>query len=98
MPRSHTIHDQMPWTIERERDDDDYDTFEITVYFNISRYIPARIFGPPEDCYPAEGGNVEDLWAMLDGDNFELTEKERAEITTYLEENYQEDYDDGYYD
>jgi len=22
-------------------------------------YIPARISGPPEDCYPAEGGNCE---------------------------------------
>lgn len=29
--------------------------FKITV----SKYVPARIHGRPEDCYPAEGGEIE---------------------------------------
>jgi hypothetical protein len=33
---------------------------------SVSRYIPARVSGPPENCYPAEGGEVEIEEAWLD--------------------------------
>lgn len=34
-------------------------------FFSVSEYVPAQIYGPPENCYPAEGGGVEDLQATL---------------------------------
>lgn len=33
--------------------------------FSVSEYVPAQVYGPPENCYPAEGGGVEDLLATL---------------------------------
>lgn len=32
---------------------------EFEVEFNSTPYKPAKISGPPEQCYPAEGGEVE---------------------------------------
>lgn len=32
---------------------------EFEVEFEASRYKPAKTYGPPENCYPAEGGEVE---------------------------------------
>ena len=32
---------------------------EFEVEFSSTPYVPARISGPPENCYPAEGGEVE---------------------------------------
>lgn len=34
---------------------------EISVHGQVSACVPARISGPPEDCYPAEGGEVDDV-------------------------------------
>lgn len=31
----------------------------IEVEGNVSKYVPARTYGPPEDCYPEEGGEVD---------------------------------------
>ena len=36
-----------------------YADVELTVNFYVSKPVPARIYGPPEDCYPAEGGEIE---------------------------------------
>lgn len=87
MRRVSTISDSIDWTVERGDD-----AIEIQVHFNMSRYIPAKIWGPPEDCYPAEGGAVEDIWARKDGRPFYLTEEEEREVITWIEENYNEDY------
>jgi hypothetical protein len=38
----------------------DHDDREYIIEANVSRVVPARLYGPPEDCYPAEGGEVED--------------------------------------
>ena len=33
----------------------------LEVEFTCSAFVPAQTSGPPEDCYPAEGGEVEDV-------------------------------------
>jgi hypothetical protein len=33
----------------------------VTVEAHFSPYVPAFTSGKPEDCYPAEGGEIEDL-------------------------------------
>ena len=35
------------------------DLIELHVEADISDYVPAKVHGPAEDCYPAEGGEVE---------------------------------------
>jgi len=37
----------------------DYTEYEFEVEFSASKIVPAKIWGPPEHCYPAEGGEVE---------------------------------------
>ena len=36
-----------------------YADVNLTVNFYATKPVPARLYGPPEDCYPAEGGEVE---------------------------------------
>lgn len=45
---------------------------EFEVEFDVTAYLPARIHGRPEDCSPAEGGEVEIEAVMLAGDDFDL--------------------------
>ena len=36
-----------------------YSDVDLTVNFFATKPVPARLYGPPEDCYPAEGGEIE---------------------------------------
>ncbi len=45
---------------------------EFEVEFSSTPYRPAKISGPPENCYPAEGGEVELESISIGG--FEVTE------------------------
>lgn len=73
---------------------------EIEVEYSISAYDPGVIFGPPERCYPPEGGEVEIMGAWLRprgqqrGESIELSDAEIERISTWLAENPPED--DGY--
>ena len=42
---------------------------EFFVTFEYEPYRPAKIFGPPENCYPAEGGKVDLLFAHVTTDD-----------------------------
>lgn len=44
-----------------------YNDVELDVLFDASPYVPARISGPPEDCYPEEGGEVALTEVYLEG-------------------------------
>lgn len=43
-------------------------TFDVHAY--ISPYVPARLYGPPEDCSPEEGGQIEDFYVVLNDAEF----------------------------
>jgi len=74
--RNHTV------TVTLFRYDDETETEDtLTVDCSVSRYIPGRFSGPPEDCYPAEGGEVEGYVARDDqGHVVELTEAEADQL------------------
>ena len=50
--------------------------FPVEVTYTVSPFVPARTYGPAENCYPAEGGEVEVLDAKLIGHSYPLTEDE----------------------
>jgi hypothetical protein len=80
---THTMHA----TIERDGEE-----IEVEVDYTVSRFYPAQTWGPPEDCSPAEGGEVEELTAYHDGKPIALTdaEIERVETRIYETHDYSE--------
>ncbi len=42
--------------------------------YSLSEFVPAQVSGPPENCYPAEGGGVEDLQATLAKIKFDMSD------------------------
>lgn len=68
----------------------------VTITGEVSPIIPGRLYGRPEDCYPAEGGEVLNLEAKVRGEAFELTaeeEEEAADLLAELEAAGSQDYD-----
>ena len=45
------------------------DDSEIEIEFEHEPFIPAQTYGPPEGCYPAEGGGVEIINAFIKTDD-----------------------------
>lgn len=85
------------WTALR----DDGET-EIEVEYTATPVIPARTYGLPEDCYPAEGGEVDIVCAWYVPDptgaatavECELTDAEAERIATEIAEKLPEEDDD----
>lgn len=53
-----------------EREDEDggvISSVELRITADVSPYIPARTYGPPEDCYDAEGGTVDLIKVEVEG-------------------------------
>ena len=46
---------------------EDGEEIEVDVDANVEPYHPAKLHGPPEDCYPAEGGECDDWQISHDG-------------------------------
>ena len=67
----------------------------VEVHYDIEPYVPARISGPPEDCYPAEGGYVTDFVAFKPGtkETVELTPEEIKEVTNWIADDHDHDAD-----
>lgn len=64
-----------------ERGDEQID---LEIQYAVARFYPARISGPPEYCYPAEGGEVTELHAYLDDQPFSLTDAEAAAVEGHI--------------
>jgi len=66
-----------------ERDEEE---LELTVRGTVSKFIPGRFFGPPENCYPDEGGEAEIEAILLNGKPWtgELTPKEKQAVEELL--------------
>lgn len=73
------------------------DELELEVTGSVSEYIPAVTHKLPEDCHPAEGGEVEIEKITLDGEEWggELTDDERERAEEGLFEQYRSN-DVGY--
>lgn len=83
----------MNYTLTRGEDD-----FELELDYSVSPYVAARTYGPPEDCSPAEGGEIEELDITHNGDPFTVTDKEMQAIERHIygHHDYEVDDDDGY--
>ena len=75
------------------------ETFILEIDYITSPYDPGRTYGPPEDCYPPEGGEIEEIDITCNGKPFELTDAEMRELETWLYEttDYSDDRDYGEY-
>lgn len=64
----------------------------VIVTYTQSPFVPARTYGRPEDCYPAEGGEVEVISVKLasDEDDF-MSDAEEDQWITDIMENPDED-------
>lgn len=76
-------------TVEWTRTDDTETEKEYRVIGRAEPYIPAHISGPPERCYPAEGGGIEirrivDLATGRECAPSEFAEDELAEMEAAL--------------
>lgn len=63
------------------RGDDD---LELEIEYTVAPYDPGCTFGPPEYCYPPEGGEVEELAAYHKGEPVTLTDAERERIEEHI--------------
>ena len=77
---------------------------EVEIHGSVAPIVRGRFNGPSEDCYPDEGGEVEDIEASVDGKPFELTDEETQKAEEALVEaaadqddgDYEDDYEDRY--
>ena len=69
---------------------------EFEVEFEASRYKPAKTYGPPENCYPAEGGEVEIETVTVGGVEIKdfLSESTMCKLQQMAEEAAPELFDD----
>ena len=77
-----------------------YADVDLTVNFFATKPVPARTYGPPEDCYPAEGGEIELDTIYLDEWEISslLSPAVIAHIQTTLEESLPELFEEEPYE
>jgi hypothetical protein len=74
------------WTIERDGTE-----IDVAVAYQIEPFVPAKTYGPPEDCYPAEGGYISDIHVTVAGVTIDLTADEMEQFETYVIDHADED-------
>ncbi len=59
---------------------------EISVFGDYEPFVPARVSGPPEDCFPSEGGYAQDIYAIFDDNgNDRLITLTKEEVESFEE-------------
>ena len=81
----------LTYTITRGDED-----IELDIEYSLSPYDPGSSWGPPENCDPPSGGDVEELTAYFDGKPFELKPDEDERIEAHILMTHEDDGD--YYD
>lgn len=83
------------WQFQRVNDEGDGYLIEVLVRYDIEPYVPGRLSGPPEDCYPPEGGCVTDMLAFKPNTDevVELSEAEAKEVSDWIERHHDHDAD-----
>lgn len=77
-----------------ERDDEE---LELEVTADVEPFVPGKLTGPPEDCYPDEGGTADITDIKLDGKPFDgLTDYEYGMAVEAVEISYGELGEGGY--
>lgn len=86
----HDLPHTIDWQLERVDADGDGYLVDVQVHYDIEPYVPARIGGPPEDCYPAEGGYINEMAVVRPGtaEPVEITDSERDAITDWIEQHH----------
>lgn len=64
---------------------------ELVVTYTGSPIIPARTYGPPEHCYPAEGGEVEIQSVMHNGQPYALTDEQEEALLDVCSDRVEQD-------
>jgi len=77
------------WTAQLPDEED----VEVVVTFTATPYVPAQVSGPPENCYPAEGGEIEieEVVREDSGDLVVLSASEEQRLIDYLMESLDDD-------
>lgn len=84
MPRPRDIRGDLMYTLEPA--DENLPSFDVNIEYSMTPIIPAQTYGPPEHCYPAEGGEIEILHCtMEDGTEVELERDWPSEYQHVLE-------------
>lgn len=91
--RTQTVH---TWEFEREDEDTMVD---IVVHYTITDYDPGVTYGPAENCYPPEGGEVDIVKVMCNNIPIEYTSDEAEKWCEEIAENHDHsaDYHDSDY-
>lgn len=65
----------------------------VTIDYTITPIIRARISGQPEDCYPAEGGEVDIVKVTRNdtGEAVQLNADEEEAVATYIQDHHEFD-------
>ena len=87
-----------PFTFTTEIEPDADLPVELVVTYTGSPIIPAQTYGPPEHCYPAEGGEVEIQSVTHNGSEYPLTDKQEDALITICEERLEQDAADAWAD
>lgn len=74
-------------TYHLERDDEEA---ELTITGEVEPYIPGKISGPPEHCYPAEGGTASIIDILYVPENGTTLDKWPGQLTSEEEDEVEE--------
>ena len=70
----------------QESIDRNFQDVDLTIEFEFSPVIPAYVSGPPEDCYPAEGGECDIISVFASGSEDDLWPILSPEARKYCQE------------